>query len=147
MKISAYVDSHIEAEGQPLQMAGCGIVLLAESGSETIKRCLGFGLSNSDRMRTLIQSLRLALCAINQPYRQCEVLLYNNDSESYKLLHQIGRKYSYEYNEPFVKELRLVADTFKDMYVVVGAESDAAAKEAAKIAHDCALSQKNYDLG
>lgn len=145
MKIRVYIEIMINDEGEPLQSSGCGLVLVAERDDMVIKKELGYGLSNSTRTRSIIQALRLALCSIEPSFRRQEILLYIDDMYAYQLLNKVGNGYINEINEKFVKELRLVADTFKDMYVVVGGERDEYAIRASSIAKECADTQNNHE--
>ncbi len=144
MRIDIYCVKEILNLGEPMQMAACAIRLVASDGSSRIERKMAFALGNSTPMRASIQMLRLVLASVQPSYRHCEVLIHNDEELTYNLLCKIAKRYQFDYDELFVKELRLVADTFKNLYVMSTDKSELA--EMYSMARECAATQKNVDI-
>lgn len=144
MKIDIYCASVTLAPEEPTQMSGCGIKLVATEGEDKYVRMMSFGLGSSCKLRSIGMMLRLALVAVIPKYRSCQTVIHCEAEDAYRLLCKVGRRYQYDYDLDILKDLRLIADTFKDLYVIFSGEAPPA--DVCSLAQQSAATQVNTDV-
>lgn len=147
MKITIFCDVALENEGQITQMAGCGIILLAEEGTQSKKRTMSFGLGGSDRELANIQVVRLALMSVLPPFRKVPIFLHVTDRIAIDLLVKSGSSYaitSTKYNSQVV-DMRKWFDYYLNITPILDASNDLIMIEAGDLASTVSKTQKNTD--
>lgn len=75
MRFELYCASSCENENTPVQVSGCGIILIAVDDDKIIKR-FEYGLGSSPKFRADLLCVRLALASIKPVFRCHETILY-----------------------------------------------------------------------
>lgn len=142
MKIIIYCASVVHNINQATQMAGCGIVLIAEEGEQTIKKSMSFGLGGSDTELANIQVIRLALSSIAPRFRNIPIQLHINNVAAADLLIKNGD--DYKIVEPKYKQqssdMRRLVCCCSNISVIWN-DSDTMMVEAIELATTACISQ------
>lgn len=141
MKITMFCDVVVENNGQPTQMAGCGIILVGEEKNQTRKRFLSFGLGGSDIELANIQVVRLALASVLPPFRRNPVFLHFTERNA---LDQICQDKSENYPHQFA-EMRRWYSYYNNISLILDTSDDENLVQANKLASIACKTQKNTD--
>lgn len=152
MRLTLFCTAATKDENEPTRMAGCGIVLYAESAFtqrgasrliETKKRSLSFGLGSSSIELANIQAVKLTLASVARMFRSEQTFLNINSNSLMELL--VGSRES-EYVEELT-EMRKWLGYYLNMNVVLNTTGDWSLVEAGDLAQNALRTQKNTDSG
>lgn len=109
MKIDFYCVSVCQNDGEPTQLAGCGVVVVfTDDQNRTKRRIFRYALGNSTQRLADLQVIRLALASIRSPFRGADTCLYINSTYAARILEKSGKAFVesfFEY-EHEVQEVR-----------------------------------------
>lgn len=140
MKIEGHCATSCIDEGEPTQLAGCGIILsYIDFAGRRKSRQFGFALGGSDSELASIQSVRLALSSIIPAHRHYSSIIWVDNSSVVDILNGADTKYV-----EAAKVLKRWFGFYADLKVVYDTvRSDRASEIALMVAEN----QEHYDSG
>lgn len=140
MRIDGYCAACCIDEGDPTQLAGCGIILsYIDSAGRKKSREFGFALGGSDFELASIQSVRLALSSIIPAHRNYESVIRTDNPRIVDILNGADTRYVQA-----SKVLKQWFGFYSDLKVIYdGVRSSRASEIALKVAEE----QEHYDSG
>lgn len=150
MKIDFYCVSICQNDGEPTQLAGCGIVVVfTDDHNRTKFRTFKYALGNSTQRLADLQVIRLALASVRSPFRSANACLHINSTYAARMLEKSGKAFvesffEYEYE---IKEVRQWFGYYGKMYFVVGDMSNENMLQAKYLADIALATQEHADSG
>lgn len=140
MNLEIYCAGAYRDAGQPIQMAGCGIVLYATDalGRQQFREYY-YGLGSSDPDLTEIQAARLALASVIPAFRVAKTVLYTISQRVADVLT------SDENTAKAAMELRRWFKLYRNIEVTVLTGSDERMERACTLARQGLDTQENFD--
>lgn len=120
MKIDLYCVGMCRDDGEPTQLAGCGIVVAStDDHNRTKYRTFKYALGNSTQDLADLQAVRLALSSVKSAFRDSTVVLHTDSPYAARMLEPVETLTSmYGYGSE-VTEVRRWYGYYDDISVVV----------------------------
>lgn len=139
MKIVGYCAAHCIDEGEPTQLAGCGILLTyIDFADRQVSRKYAFALGYSDSELAIIQAVKLTLASIKPVHRKYNSILSVSDDRVVDILNGGDSKH-----KEAAKSLLQWFNFYSDLKILYSDINET----ALELAKNAALTQMHYDSG
>jgi ribonuclease HI len=145
VRIDFYCAGICRDDGQPTQIAGCGIIVVFTDDHDRVQsRTFSYGLGNSSQSLAGLQAIRLALASVKSSFRSNTSVLHTTSSHVIQVLcHQGG---SQEHPDEIV-EARKWFGYYNDISVVLEDRNHDLMIQARKLAKVGLNTQERSDSG
>lgn len=150
MKIDFYCIGVCVNDGEPTQLAGCGVVaIFTDDYNRTKFRTYKYALGNSSQRLADLQAIRLALSSVRSLYREANTHLHINSPYTFGLLEREGKAFidnPTEYQHE-VQQVRQWFGYYGRILVVMGNQNDENMIQARGLADMGLATQEHSDSG
>ena len=155
MKIDFYCVGVCQNDGEPTQLAGCGVVVVFTDDYNRIKlRAYKYALGNSTQNLADLQAVRLAFASVRSPYRSATTHLHTNSVYVARMLKRDGKAFA-EVPTEYQHEVQMVRQWFGyyDQIIVVAenpqivTQTDENMLQAKDLADMGLITQEHADSG
>lgn len=150
MKFDLYSVGLCRDNGQPTQIAGCGVILVYTDNHNRVSfRSAKYGLGYSTQNMANLQAARLALASVKSHYRDQSTVLHTNSEYVARMLKRDGQNFvmSPAKNAEIVEEMRRWFSYYKNISVIVENQNDEHMLQAKDLAEVGLATQIRSDSG
>lgn len=148
MKIDFYCVGMCRDDGEPTQIAGCGIVIVFTDDHNRVKfRSFQYGLGNSSQNLADLQAIRLALSSVTSMFRSGRADVHTDSPYAAQMLERDGKAFVVDSDVNEVIEARRWYGYYGDITVVVEDPQDDSMVQARDLAEIALATQEHSDSG
>ena len=150
MKIDFYCVGVCQNDGEPTQLAGCGIVVvLTDDHNRTKFRTFKYALGNSTQKLADLQAVRLALASVRSSFRSGNAHLHIDSTYVARILEKSGKAFIESLSEykREAQEVRQWFGYYSRILVIVENQNDENMLQAKDLANIGLATQEHSDSG